>query len=231
MYPKEKPDVPGLEFSFFTMSCDETGGDYFDFIRPDDKTLYVIVGDVVGHGIGAALLMATARANLRALCSLPGSVIEHGAKEIVESLNSLLMEDMDERTFMTFFLARMDLETFAIDFVNAGHDNPVVASAGEASDLEATGIPLGIMDLGYEGGKVECFADGDCMMLTTDGVWEVRNPKREMYGKDRLKERFRQISDRTPDEIVEILREEVLEFVDGVSLADDFTLVVIKRNA
>ena len=132
---------------------------------------------------------------------------------------------------MTFFLARLDLETFAIDFVNAGHDNPVVASAGDATDLEATGIPLGVMDLGYERGSLECFKEGDCMMLTTDGVWEVNNPAGEMYSKARLKERFREISDQSPDDIVTAIREEVMEFVDGESLADDFTLVVIKRNA
>ena len=110
-------------------------------IESREGSLFIAIGDVVGHGIGAALLMATARANLRALCSL-----ESDLEAVTDGLNRFLERDMDEEKFMTMFVGHLDYDSHRLEFSNAGHDNPVHYSArhGTTTDLESTGLPLGI---------------------------------------------------------------------------------------
>jgi serine phosphatase RsbU (regulator of sigma subunit) len=227
MYPKEPPRVPGYRIAWINSSCDETGGDYFDFISSPASELFITIGDVSGHGIGAAMLMATGRANLRALCSVKKDV-----GDIVVSLNSLLEHDLDDDNFMTFFLARLTLADHCLEFVNAGHDTPLLYSAADkdVSDLDSTGFPLGLFPgAEYDLLKAGPMGIGDILLLTTDGVWEVNNAAKVRYGKDRLRETFKRHAALDPEQLVNAIHDEVKEYVTGSKFHDDLTMVAIKR--
>lgn len=231
LYPTSAPEVPGLEISWVHSSCDETGGDYFDFIyRTDpDPVLDLVIGDVSGHGIGSALLMATGRASLR-------SILQSSSRSdlgvVVGILNDLLEHDMDESHFMTFFLARMEPGGSRLEFVSAGHDQPLIyrAGSGDIESLESSGMPLGLFpDQDYSVQQVDGLGIDDLLVLTTDGVWEAPNARKERFGKERLEELLREHASRRPAEIATTIREEVVRFSGRDDFDDDFTLVVIKR--
>jgi sigma-B regulation protein RsbU (phosphoserine phosphatase) len=228
MYPTQALEIPGYAMAWVTRSCDETGGDYFDFIAGADGCIYCAVGDVSGHGIGAALLMATGRAELRALLS-----VKTDCKEIVDRLNGLLAQDMDSAKFMTLVLFRLDPRTHALTHVNAGHDPPILLRAdGRTMDvLGSTGIPLGMLpEWSYEVGADRVFAIGDALLLTTDGVWEAPSPSGDRYGKRRLEEVLLRHADDGAQGVVDAILEDVDRFTSGV-LEDDLTIVVLKRMA
>jgi sigma-B regulation protein RsbU (phosphoserine phosphatase) len=143
MYAVDKKAIPGYESAWTTRTCDETGGDYLDLISlPEPRTAFA-VGDVSGHGIGAALLMATGRASLRALLS----VKDESPREVLNCLNVLLGHDLlDMEMFMTMFVSFLDYERHELSYVNAGHDRPLFyrADAGVVTQLGSSGIPLGL---------------------------------------------------------------------------------------
>ncbi len=229
LYPTEAPTVPGFEVAWAHCSCDETGGDYFDFIYREEQEFDLVIGDVSGHGIGSALLMATGRASLR---SIMESSSRSDLSVVIGILNDLLENDMDESHFMTFFLSRMDLKARTLEFVNAGHDQPLIyrKATGEVEELDSTGMPLGLFpDQEYDVQTVDGLHPGDIIMLTTDGVWEAPNDKKERFGKERLIEALKETAESTPEEIAKEIKNRVVQFVGNDSFDDDFTMVVVKK--
>jgi serine phosphatase RsbU (regulator of sigma subunit) len=229
LYPKQRPQIEGLEIAWYHASCDETGGDYFDFIQSADRRyLDVVIGDVSGHGIGSSLLMATGRASLRALLGSSDARLE----PVVSILNDLLDRDMDESHVMTLFLGRLDLSTFDLTYVNAGHDQPALfcASRDAVLELGSTGMPLGLFPASaFSASRAGPMASGDVLLLTTDGVWEAANSRGERYGKERLLEHVRSMIDVPADELLERLRADVVRFAGAETFHDDFTMVALKR--
>ena len=228
LYPKECPRIPGYAMAWTNLSCDETGGDYFDFIPIDDNHVGVVIGDAAGHGIGAALLMATGRANLRALFS-----VKQGLLEVVTALDGLLSNDMDEERFMTLFIGKLDHRQNILHYLNAGHDCPLFyrAAAGQVDVLDTTGLPLGIMGGASTHSTVAPIPFGarDALLLVSDGVWEGTDINGQRFGRKRLAEVFARVADESAPRIVERLQEEVFAFTRGVARKDDFTILVVKR--
>ena len=227
-YPAVAPDMAGLDVAWQTESCDETGGDYFDFIAHNDDALTVAVGDVSGHGIGAALLMAAARASLRA-----SFAHDEGLSTVMARLNDQLEQDMEQERFMTLTVMTISLEDDVVRFVNAGHDAPCVyrSSSDSVEELGATGMPLGLfagMDFGT--GEVPSLKCGDVVLFTTDGVWEVHSPSGDMLGKERLIEMFTEHcrTGAKAEDIAKNILHEVEEFTGPVPARDDVTLVVVR---
>ncbi len=215
MYPKECPRVPGYDMAWVNISCQETGGDYFDFIPMGEEDLVAVIGDVSGHGIGAALLMATGRANLRALCS-----IGRGIREVMPALDALLERDMDVEKFMTLFLGNLNHRRHELTYLNAGHDKPLLYRAGakDVRELASTGLPLGILgaagvhtDVAPIGVEV-----GDVLFLMTDGVWEETNLAGERFGRERLIAAFRGAAGGTASQIIQSIQDDVFRFTRGV---------------
>jgi len=227
MYPVEGLEIAGYDMAWWSQSCDETGGDYFDFLKLGDDRAGFAIGDVSGHGIGAALLMATGRANLRALLS-----VKTDLKEVMERLNGLLFEDMDDETFMTLFIGCLNHRGHTVDYVNAGHDQPLLYRRAEkdVTTLTSTGIPLGMLPGSRYGmGVSQRLSPGDVMLLTTDGVWEATCPEQEHFGKERLKSLLATHAGGTARDLVDVIRREVETYTGSLRYRDDFTLVVIKR--
>lgn len=230
MYAVDHVEIPGYETAWISRSCDDTGGDYLDLIKLTDPRVAFCIGDVSGHGISAALLMATGRANLRALLS----VQEDSIKEVVEHLNYLLGHDLlDTGRFMTCFLSFLDYERHELSYVNGGHDLPLFrpGDQNEVVALKTSGVPLGLFDhWEYDEAETLRFVPGSALFMTTDGVWEAHNAENELFGKERLTELFCANADKSAKEIIDIVLAEVEGHLGGLHPQDDLSLVVVKRH-
>ena len=230
LLPHGSPVIDGFDIAGKSIYCDETGGDYYDFIELAELgagRLGIALGDVSGHGIGAALLMAAARGVLRSHAA------SHGANlgELFETLNRHLVRDTGEEQFMTLFYAVLDAKTKSLVWTSGGHDPALWLqnAGGEIQELPNTGIPLGILEdaLYEQAGPIE-LRPGDIVLVGTDGIWEARNTDGEMFGKDRLRKILSDSGDRSAAEIHDMTVEAVHDFRQARPQEDDVTLVVIK---
>ena len=208
--------------------CEDATGDYYDLLFPlPGERIGVAIGDVSGHGLQAALVMAEARAFLRAfvqtITSLP---------EALNLLNDFLVPDMSGGKFMSMFAAVIDTESGAMEWVNAGHNPPLLyrAATKELLPLEATGRILGILeDAAYRAGAETVLEPGDVLLLYTDGVTEARTPEGDLYEQERLESALVGAVAGTPREILAALRAEVRSWTAGLPNDDDLTMVAVKR--
>ncbi|MFQ5844612.1 MAG: PP2C family protein-serine/threonine phosphatase [Planctomycetota bacterium] len=226
MLPKEGLRYERFEVAGFNRACEETGGDYFDYVplRPD--RLALVIGDVSGHGIGAALFMTTARALLRAF-----AYKEADPAVVVGSVNDFLERDMPAGSFMSLFFGELDTATGEFRYSSAGHTPAVVyrRGAGSLEELGKTGPALGVIEgARYGAGEIRPLEPGDLLLLYTDGLPEAMNPDRELFGLDRAKNLLVGLQERPAAEIVQQLVRAVGEFSRREVLEDDLTLVVVK---
>jgi sigma-B regulation protein RsbU (phosphoserine phosphatase) len=232
MLPTEMPDVRGLDIAGRNVSCDEIGGDYYDFIwRPDSakKIFSIVVGDISGHGVDSALLMTTARAFLRMRASQPGSI-----SEIVTAMNDHLAQDtIDTGKFMTLFCLTIDPEDQYLEWVRAGHDPALVYSPQQDTfeELKGSGIALGVTDgFQYMENRKTGLQNGQVIAIGTDGIWEAFNTEGEMFGKARYQKIIRENCQKSAAEILDAVYRELNEFTFGKKSEDDITLVIVKLN-
>jgi len=233
LLPDGAPQVKGLDIAGHSEYCDETGGDYYDFIQLDTlgpDTLAVAVGDVTGHGIAAALLMATGRALIRSHANNPGSL-----GEVFTAVNRQLCDSEFTGRFMTLMYLVVEGERrdgrVPVRFLSAGHDPVIVYRANEDRFIELAGrdIPLGI-DAGWSFSEQQSddLRSGDVLVVGTDGIWECFNPQGEQFGKDRLRETIRQASTGNADSIARAVSMACRAWRGDREQADDITLVVVK---
>ncbi len=232
LLPNRSPALEGFDIEGRSVYCDETGGDYYDYLLMDESEpgrLGVALGDVTGHGVAAALLMTTARALLRSRVSLPGA-IGHQLTDI----NRHLSADNEHGRFMTLFYLLVDAREGVLRWSTAGHDPAIVYEpAGDRFtelDGDNGGIPLGVVaDWTYGEGQRDIPPHGSIVLLGTDGIWEQRNEAREMFGKERLREVIRRHAGEPAGAIGDAVLRAVGAFRGATPQADDITLVVIKR--
>jgi sigma-B regulation protein RsbU (phosphoserine phosphatase) len=230
LFPKQALQIEGFEVAGKSIYCDETGGDYFDFIPMaggDDRKLGVTVGDVSGHGISAALLMATVRAALRQRASHPGS-----ADRIIADVNRQIASDVGHSgEFITMFFLVIDPLKMEFEWVRAGHDpallyDPAIDSFEE---LGGVGMALGVDEkCACSNNRKSGVSDGQVILLGTDGLWEAANPKGEMLGKQPIYDAMRENCSLSATEILEAILATLEKFQAGAEREDDVTLVIIK---
>jgi phosphoserine phosphatase RsbU/P len=230
LLPKKAPQVPGTEIFGKTISCDEIGGDYFDFIIRSGtlkNKLSVVVGDISGHGVDSALLMTTARAFLRMRTSQPGSITE-----IVSSMNRHLSEDVfDTGRFMTLFYLTLDPNGKSIEWVRAGHEPALLYDPSENrfEELKGPGLALGVeKDYEYSSNQRSHLKKGQVIVVGTDGIWEGHNKAGMMFGKQRLQKLIRTHAFSSAETIVNAIFNEHRNFTQNAKKEDDVTLVIIK---
>jgi sigma-B regulation protein RsbU (phosphoserine phosphatase) len=230
LLPQDKPLVQGLDIAGKNVSCDEIGGDYFDFLwrRDTQKGPFsVVVGDISGHGVDSALLMTTARAFLRMRASQPGTI-----SEIVTAMNHHLTRDVLETgRFMTLFYMTIDPEKNRLDWVRAGHDPAVLYDPvrDEFEELKGSGVALGVNEaFDYEENYWKGLADGQIIAIGTDGIWEAVNRKGEMFGKERFRDIIRKNAKAGSVDILNAVYAELSQYTKGQKSEDDITLVIIK---
>ncbi|NNK13015.1 MAG: SpoIIE family protein phosphatase [Desulfofustis sp.] len=230
LLPDQPPIVPGVEMAGRNVPCDEVGGDYFDFLWDEsdgNKRLSIVVGDITGHGVDAALLMSSARAFLRMRASQTGSLIE-----IVTAMNQHLTTDLSESgRFMTMFYLALDRQSGQLEWIRAGHDPALIYDPEKDSfeELKGPGLALGVLeDFEYEPQYWNGLKPGQVIVIGTDGIWESCNPSGEMFGRERLMEIVRKTAAQDAPTILETVFQEHGDFSDGLKSDDDLTLVVVK---
>jgi serine phosphatase RsbU (regulator of sigma subunit) len=229
LLPQHPPEKIQFDISGGSRYCDETGGDYYDYIelpRLGPDVYAIAVGDVSGHGISSALLMASVRAYLRSRVTQAGSVAE-----IITDVNRLVsLDTMETNQFMTLFFLVVEGKSGRLTWVRAGHDPAVVFSSAsnQFGELKGGGIPLGVdEDWRYEESTAQ-IKSGQILVLTTDGIMESHNQEGDMFGKDRIKEVIRRNADLDADGIRRAIFAAVEDFRGKAPREDDVTLVVAK---
>ena len=208
--------------------CEDASGDYYDFIPLDGGRHAIVIGDVSGHGLKSALVMAQARAFLRAFCSTLDSLAE-----IVDRLDACLAHDLSGGLFMCFFIAVVEPESGAVAWVNAGNPAPMLwrARDGSIEELAPTGRILGILpDPSHVEGEARVMETGDVLLLYTDGATEARHPDTTMYGEERLRELLASLAARDPADLNEGIHEALCSWTGITHMDDDLTLVSLKMG-
>ncbi len=232
LVPKTPPPVPGTDIAFLTHSANTVSGDYYDvFLRPappgqpGTERLLLVVADVAGKSVPAALLMATFHASLRTLAGNPMPLVE-----LVSDVNRYMCaHSLGGLRFTTAFLGELDTTTGILNYVNAGHNHPVlVRSSGEIERLETGGLPLGVSDKAlYQSGE-SLLGVGDRVIIFTDGVVEAQNAKEEEYGEARLLELLESPLEERSAELLARLMASLDSFVGTAARYDDTTLLIVR---
>jgi sigma-B regulation protein RsbU (phosphoserine phosphatase) len=229
LLPSKPPNIPGLDIAGHSTYCDETGGDYYDYLAIEEagpRRLLIALGDVMGHGVAAALIMAGARAILRSRVRGEGSLAG-----LVKHLNDLLVHDLDGKRFMTMHLSIIDLEKGVFRWASAGHDPALIYNPSDDhfEEIDAAGLPLGVNDdSDYVEAQYEPLMAGHVILIGTDGIWETRNPEGEEFGKERLRAVIRETADRSAADIIDAIVSRLDAFRGRKNPEDDVTLVVVK---
>lgn len=230
LLPTTQPDINGFDIAGKSQSCDEIGGDYFDFIMKGQSKgpVNVVVGDIAGHGVDAALFMTTARGFLRMRAAQPGN-----AAQIITDMNQHLSKDvLESGRFMTLFFISLNPDSGSLQWVRAGHDPAMVydPETDTFENLMGKGAALGVDDkLSYSEQAYTTLTKKKIIVLGTDGIWESIDLQGNMFGKERLKKNIRENADKDAKSIVASVFKSIREFTADQKPLDDITLVIIKR--
>jgi serine phosphatase RsbU (regulator of sigma subunit) len=229
LMPKSDPQIEGYDIAGKSISCDETGGDYYDFITPDEwgqEKLGIVVADVIGHGISAALLMTSVRASFRERILSPGNGVS-----IVSDVNKRIVQDIEElNLFITMFYSEIDIKEKCFRWVHAGHESALAyePATGIFNTLGGDGLPLGVMkDWVYEEANMPIQA-GQIILIGTDGIKEACNPLNEHFGNERLQMIIKYNHQKSAKDILEEVYDALERFRGSAERKDDETMVVIK---
>ena len=226
LLPREPPPVEGMELAAFSYPCRSVGGDYFDYLTLAGGRLGIIVGDVAGKGLAAALLMSSLQARVQVLIEEPGDL-----GTLVGRLNASVARTCPGNRFVTFFLCSLDPATGELSYSNAGHNPPYLlrAASGEVEQLTVGGPVLGILPAArYESAMVR-IEPGDVLVMFSDGITEAQSASGEEYGEERLLAVLETVRHLPATDISRAVRESVEMFMGTAPAVDDITLVVARR--
>ena len=226
LLPASAPSVSGVDLAGYNAPCHTVGGDYFDFFTYPDGRVAVLVGDVAGKGMPAALLMSSLQARVQVLFDDPADLAA-----IMARLNRIIKSNCPSNRFISFFIGVLDSKTGDLAYVNAGHNPPLLMRAdGSVEKLECTGLILGILPASRYEEKSVTLQSGDAVVLFSDGVTEASRPDvDEEFGEERLAQAFSKVRHLPAQAIIEAINHELQEFTAGSPPADDITLVIAKR--
>jgi len=225
--PKEVPQLEGWQVSPFYRPAREVGGDFYDFHLLSEGRLGLVVGDATGKGVPAALVMSTTCGMLQAVSQTLDS---SSPGEVLSRVNETLVARVPPNMFVTCFYAVLDPEKGALRYANAGHDLPYLYRGGDAEELRARGMPLGLMPgMSYEEKEIEIDA-GEAALFYSDGLVEAHDPERDMFGFPRLRGLVAKHGGEERS-LEGTLMEELYSFVgEGWEQEDDITLVTLRRS-
>lgn len=225
LLPAEPPAIPGLDLAGFNAACRTVGGDYFDYLLAPDNRVVLALGDVAGKGMPAALLMASLQARVTSLAESGGSTAA-----IVRSLNRGLSAYCPRNRFITFFLALLDPATGELTYTNAGH-NPtmLVRAGGEVQLLDEGGPVLAILPSFPYSEYSARLESGDLLFLYSDGLTEAEDTEGVEFGENRLIELLRAQRGASAETVIAAVREAVQTWTGGRALADDMTILAVRR--
>jgi sigma-B regulation protein RsbU (phosphoserine phosphatase) len=224
LLPSRDPELAGYDISAYNFPTEEVSGDYYDWVKIYDDQIGLVIADVAGKGVPAALLMAFLRASLRA-----ATHIGYSAQISMAKVNYLLWESIERNQFVTAFYGILDVTNKTLTYTNAGHNPPILLKQnGEFSFMERGSVPLGMFkDTRYHEYYLTT-EPGDVIVLYTDGVTEAQNLQGEEFGRERLAEAVKANRELGARELITALHTEVVEWTDGRGATDDVTFFVIK---
>jgi sigma-B regulation protein RsbU (phosphoserine phosphatase) len=224
LLPHSMPQFKKFDLAAYNIPSKQVGGDFYDIIPLDTSSFCVAIADVSGKGVPAALLMANLQAFLKIIC-------KHGMSlsEATELINDLVTENTMDGKFITFFWGILDENDLTFNYVNAGHNPPLLIRNKKIIKLDKGGIILGVMKTfaPYESPTIS-LEKNDIIVLFTDGITEAMNKSGEEYSDERLEELILKSSHLCVPEITEIIKKSVHEFVGDATQSDDITLLVAK---
>lgn len=226
LLPHVVPQYKNFEITADTVFSKQVGGDYYDVITLDENNFCITIADVSGKGVSAALLMANLQAFLKTICKQGMRI-----SEATGLINDLISENTADGKFITFFWALINDEKKQIEYVNAGHNPPLLIRKGKIQKLDKGGIILGVMStmLPYISENLQLEKD-DVLILFTDGVSEAMNKNGEEFSDERLEKLSLSLIDKSAKDISESINSEIRKFTNGANQSDDITLMVIKVN-
>ena len=225
LLPEDMPPLDGWNILHYYQPAREVGGDFYDFFELPEGRLGMVVGDATGHGMPAALVMATARSMLRAV-----SQTSNSPGDVLRRVNDPLFMDIPPNMFVTCLYAILDPESGRLLYANAGHDLPYLRRrSGDAEELRARGMPLGLMPrMSYEE-KETILEAGEAALFYSDGLVEAHDPMGEMFGFPRLRELVAEHGEERS--LGDFLLEQLYAFVgEGWEQEDDITLLTLRRS-
>ncbi|HEX8150590.1 MAG TPA: GAF domain-containing SpoIIE family protein phosphatase [Pyrinomonadaceae bacterium] len=223
LLPERDPEVDGFDISGYNFSTEEVSGDYYDFVKPYDDQLGLVIADVSGKGVPASLLMAFLRASLRSAIH-----VGYAPNVAMAKVNYLLWEAIEQHQFVTAFYGMLDATNRTLAFVNAGHNPLLVLNPDGPRFIERGGLPLGLFkDTRYYEYYLP-IDSGQVLVLYTDGATEAQSPGGEEYGRARLVDAVRRSRDRRAREMIDYVYNDIFEWTGGRGSGDDVTFVVIK---
>ncbi|NBO65760.1 MAG: FHA domain-containing protein [Acidobacteria bacterium] len=226
LHPSGPPTIAGYDLDGYSFPCYEVGGDYYDFIPRSDGRHVVALGDVSGKGTGAALLMSSIHAAVRA-----NTRTHLSACEVVTEINNYICDNSPANRYVTLFYSEIDPDTHRMTYINAGHNPPIlVRTSGGLQRLDIGGLPVGITPLAaYTQGEVT-LGSGDVLVIFSDGVTDSLSESGEDFGETRLISAISENRHRTAAGIRDRIDEALGRFVGKASSVDDLTVVIVKRQ-
>jgi len=224
LLPTAPPSLPGVSIACRCIPASHVGGDYYDFFQRGDQLMDLVMADVSGHSVGAALIMVETRSVLRA--QIQGT---RSTGEILQVLNQLLYEDLTRaELFITMFCGKFDAVSRLLSYSNAGHTRPLLLRGGIWQELDAEGLILGVeYQVGFEEKSV-ALEPGDLLFMYTDGIIEAEGQAGELFGVERLCTLLYEMQRLGPEEIIEGVMARLALFTSGEPLQDDVSMVVMK---
>jgi phosphoserine phosphatase RsbU/P len=224
LLPGADPQIEGFDISAYNFSTEEVSGDYYDWVRIYDDQIGLVIADVSGKGVPAALLMAFLRASLRAAIH-----IGYAPRVSMGKVNYLLWESIERNQFVTAFYGVLDASNKTLAYTNAGHNPPLLMDAdGTARFMERGGLPLGMFKTARYYEYYQAIEPGQLLVLYTDGATEANGANGEEYGRARLEAAVRASRHLSARELITAIQQDVLAWTDGRGASDDMTFFIIK---
>lgn len=225
--PDSIPEIKGFQLSALNIPAKEVGGDFYDFIPISDDKMGIVIADVSGKSVPAALFMALSRTVVRAKAKGNPQVAE-----VIREANKMIAEDSKTSMFVTFFYGILDEKEKNLKYVNAGHNPPLYFNdhGDDLFMLKARGMALGVMEEISLEEKEITLDKGDVVVFYTDGITEAMNKDKQLFGEERLLEEIKRNHHLSAEEITEKIQNSVLEFCGKEPQFDDITLVVLKAE-
>lgn len=226
LLPSHLPVIEGYEIYATQLPCFETAGDLYDVTTLDSGSTAIVLGDVSGKGLGAALLMSNVMASLRILYEEPD-----GSDRIVERLNQQVHRSTEASHYVTLFFGRLDPRTHRLEYVNAGHNAPLLVHLVEhVSELAATGVPVGLIPKASFGVETVTIPEDSILCIFTDGIPEAAAGEEEFYDESRMVDSIRRRFGDSLESIADGMFQDLREFLGDHEVGDDITLLLLRRT-
>ena len=225
--PEKITDIFGLQVAKYFDPAKEVGGDYYDYSKIDDENFSITIADVSGKGVPAAFLMALGRSIMKTL-----EIQKLSLSATLKNLNKIIYPDITEDMFITMLHSNFNYKTKVLTYSNAGH-NPLIVYRAKTDEIElhtTKGVAIGFLDsYNYKEGQIK-LDKGDVVIYYTDGITETENHEKELFGIERLKKVIYDNKDKEPDQIKDVILDEINSFRKGYQQVDDLTFVIIKNT-